>query len=312
MGIPPVSADSLFDAYRERLGLRWLGGRRGTGRALLPPEAEAQISLIGHLNFIHPHRIQVLGTSELEYLHGLGKNSFQDALASLFSGASAMVIVTEDQPPPRRMLDLSRKSGIPLLGSTTSSERVIDHLNYFLNHILAEKTTLHGVFMEVMGIGVLLTGDAAVGKSELALELITRGHRLVADDAPEFVRIAPDILQGHCPEVLRDFLEVRGLGILDIRAMFGDAAVKRQKYLRLIVCLTEADRLKDIDRLSGTWRTRKLLDVDIPEIYLPVAPGRNLAVLVEAAARNYILYHNGYDAAEAFVRRQRDFIENGG
>lgn len=309
MTTPPVTADSLFDAYRERLSLRWLVGSRGQSRLLLPNEPEPQVSLIGHLNFIHPHRIQVIGASELEYLHGLGKNSYEDALQALFSGDSAVAILTDDQPPPKRMLELARKTGTPLLGTPFGSERVIDHLNYYLTHVLADKITLHGVFMEVMGIGVLLTGDSAVGKSELALELITRGHRLVADDAPEFVRIAPDILQGHCPEVLRDFLEVRGLGVLDIRAMFGDAAVKRKKYLRLIVRLTAHTTPAEVDRLTGSRRTRRLLDVDVPEIQLPVAPGRNLAVLVEAAARNHILYHNGYDAAEAFIQRQRDFID---
>lgn len=312
MATPPVTADSLFDAYRERLSLRWLAGRRGTRKPLLPAEHEPQLSLIGHLNFIHPHRIQVLGASELDYLHGLGKNSYEDALTMLFSGESAMVIMAEEQPPPRRMLDLARKTGLPLLGSPLGSERVIDHLNYYLTHVLADKVTLHGVFMEVMGIGVLLTGEAAIGKSELALELITRGHRLVADDAPEFVRIAPDILQGQCPEVLRDFLEVRGLGVLDIRAMFGDAAVKREKYLRLIVHLTSADELVEADRLTGSRRTTQILDVEVSEIRLPVAPGRNLAVLVEAAARNHILYRNGYDAAEAFVCRQRDCIDQSG
>lgn len=310
MGPAPVTADGLFDLYHERLQLRWLAGKRGSQRSLLPEPGDAQTSLIGHLNFIHPHRIQVLGASEFEYLHSLGKNSYEDALANLFSGQSAMVVLTEEQPPPRRMLALADKSDIPLLTSTLGTERLIDHLNYYLTNVLADKIVVHGVFMDVMGTGVLLTGESAVGKSELALELITRGHRLVADDAPEFVRVAPDTLQGHCPDVLRDFLEVRGLGILNIRAMFGDSAVKHKKFLRLIVHLTGADNaaFKSIDRLTGSRHSRRILDVDVPEIDLPVAPGRNLAVLVEAAARNHILYHNGYDAAEEFIQRQQRFL----
>lgn len=303
-----VTADSLFDAYRERLGLRWLAGPRGTDRPLLPA-SDDEISLIGHLNFIHPHRIQVLGHSELEYLRNLGKNAYEDTLASLFSGSSVMVVVADDQPPPRRMLELAHEKRIPLLGTSQSSERVIDHLNYYLTHILAAKVVLHGVFLDVLGIGVLLTGESAIGKSELALELITRGHRLIADDAPEFVRIAPDILQGQCPAVLRDFLEVRGLGILNVRAMFGDTSIKREKYLRLIVRLTDVQEPESVDRLTGSRRMERILDVDIPEVRLAVAPGRNLAVLVEAAVRNHILYHNGYDAADDFIQRQRELME---
>jgi len=145
--------------------------------------------------------------------------------------------------------------------------------------------TLHGVFMEVMGIGVLITGEAAVGKSELALELITRGHRLIADDAPEFSRVAPDILSGTCPELLRDFLEVRGLAALD------------------------DPRVKGASRLESIRRIRRILGVQVPEITIPVAPGRNIAVLVEAAVQDHILRSEGYDAAKAFAARQRRAIE---
>ncbi|SCZ50635.1 HPr(Ser) kinase/phosphatase [Thiohalomonas denitrificans] len=304
----PVTADSLYDAYHERLKLRWLAGPHGAGRPVLEGE-DTETSLIGHLNFIHPHRIQVIGHAELDYLHGLGKNSYEDTLALLFSGEIALVIIAEDQPPPRRMLELAEQKKIPLLGTPKGSERAIDHLSYYLTHVLAAKTVLHGVFMEVMGIGVLLTGKSSIGKSELALELITRGHRLIADDAPEFVRITPDILQGQCPEALRDFLEVRGLGVLNIRAMFGDTSVKRQKYLRLIVQLTEFQEPDEADRFTGSRRMERILEIDVPEIRLPVAPGRNLAVLVEAAARNHILYRNGYDAAKDFVDRQRNLME---
>ena len=148
------------------------------------------------------------------------------------------------------------------------------------------------------------------GKSELALELITRGHRLVADDAPEFSRIAPEIINGTCPPTLVDFLEVRGLGIINVRQLFGDSAVKSSKYLRLIIRLERLEKaeLIDIDRLSGSYRMRKILEVDIPEITLPVAPGRNLAVLVECAARNHILRNSGYNSSEDFISRQARHI----
>jgi HPr kinase/phosphorylase len=192
-----------------------------------------------------------------------------------------------------------------------SSQKLIGLLRHYLGAELAEKTVLHGVFMEVNGMGVLLCGESGVGKSELALELITRGHRLVADDAPEFFRVGPDTVRGRCPEVLRDFLEVRGLGLLDIRNMFGDSAIKPSKDLRLIVHLARMreEDIRQVDRLQGSYRQRTVLDVELPEVTIPVASGRNLAVLVEAAARNHILLRKGYNALEAFMQRQRNQIQ---
>jgi len=162
----------------------------------------------------------------------------------------------------------------------------------------------------VLGMGVLLTGDPSVGKSELALDLITRGSRLVADDAPEFTRIAPDIISGTCPPLLRDFLEVRGLGILNIRAMFGDSSIKGTKYLRLIVNLKRmsAEQISGMDRLSGAHTNRDVLGVPMPQVTVPVASGRNLAVLVESAVRNHLLRLKGYDATQVLIERQQQAI----
>ena len=162
-------------------------------------------------------------------------------------------------------------------------------------------------------MGVLLSGDAAVGKSELALALISRGHRLIADDAPEFAQLAPDILNGTCPPLLRDFLEVRGLGILNVRAMFGDSAVRRKKDLHLIIHLKKmSDReLTRIDRLEGSHSVRSIQGVSVPEFTLPVAPGRNLAILVEAAVRHHALRLRGYDAGIDFAERQAHMIDTG-
>lgn len=306
-----VTAQTLFDAYHDRLGLRWLTAARGEALPILMEGQPAEgASLIGRLNIVHPYRIQVIGDAELTYLQGLGANSHHDLLAHLFGGDSAMVLIASGLKPPADLVAYAARTATPLLAAALPSDKLIGYLGYYLSTLLADRITVHGVFLDVMGIGVLLTGESAVGKSELALELLTRGHRLVADDAPEFNRIGPDTLRGHCPELLRDFLEVRGLGILNIRAMFGDNAVKQSKDLRLIVHLQPVDKpgLAAIDRLRGTRRTRRLLDVEVPEVEIPVAPGRNLAVLVEAAARNHILYHRGYDAAEEFIARQQLLI----
>jgi HPr kinase/phosphorylase len=161
-------------------------------------------------------------------------------------------------------------------------------------------------------MGVLLSGNAAIGKSELALELINRGSRLVADDAPEFSRIAPDIIEGRCPPLLQDFLEVRGLGIINIRAMYGDSAIKYNKYLRLVIKLERMneEKLANVDRLTGTHATTRILGLDIPQVTVPVAPGRNMAILVETAVRNHIMRLKGYDAASYFIERQRQAIED--
>jgi HPr kinase/phosphorylase len=333
-----VTVQNLFDQHAERLGLKWLVGREGGSRTIAPQSVggglgvfgddidtptlpltdRSQVSpsraLVGHLNLIHPNQLQVLGTSELKYLAGLREISRQDAIRQLFSHAPVCIIVAEGRYCPDDITQICGHTQTPLFTSEASSDRVIDTLHYYLSNRLAEVITLHGVFMEVTTIGVLLAGPSGVGKSELALELITRGHRLVADDAPEFSRIAPEIVNGTCPPTLVDFLEVRGLGILNVRQLFGDSAVKSSKYLRLIIRLERLEKaeLIDIDRLSGSYRMRKILDVDIPEITVPVAPGRNLAVLVECAARNHILRNSGYNSSEDFIGRQALHINAGG
>lgn len=307
-----VSPQSLFDTYHQRLGLTWLSKTRGKGINLPPlKDEDDNRSLIGHLNFIHPHRIQVIGRSELEYLQGLKKNTYQDSLKRLFSDETVLVILAESLPVPAPLLTEAERRSVPIIGSAQSSHRLISDIGYYLRQLLADTLIVHGVFMDVMGIGVLLTGESAIGKSELALELVTRGHRLIADDAPSFTRIGPDNLEGHCPESLQNFLEVRGLGILNIRALFGDSAVKQSMPLHLVVHLApvDPDTMPQLDRLMGTRRCRRLLDVEVPEVELPVAPGRNLAVLVEAAARNQILYNNGYDASQDFIQRHQRLMQ---
>jgi HPr kinase/phosphorylase len=174
-----------------------------------------------------------------------------------------------------------------------------------------ERLTVHGVYMEVLGLGVLLTGESGIGKSELALDLINRGHTLIADDAPAFHKSTNDAIIGTCPDVLQDFLEVRGIGILNIRAMFGDTAIRDSKRLRLIVRLIayKDEELLKMDRLHGIHKLHNILGVDIPEVTVPVAPGRNLDILVEAAVRNEILKRNGYNASEEFLKHQATLME---
>lgn len=306
-----LDIQTLYRALQEKLGLVWLSGEQYKEQAVhTRGDDTAEVSLVGHLNLISQHRVQVLGRKEIEYLDTLRKNSRKDTISQLFSGQTTLVLLSRGMSPPADLEAAASASKTPLLSCELSSQEAIANLQHYLSNYFADKITLHGVFMEVLGTGVLITGDSSIGKSELALELLTRGHRLIADDATEFSRVAPDTLLGSCPEMLRDFLEVRGLGILNVRAMFGASAIKQHRNLRLIVVLQDIEEASKMDRLHGSKRMRNIQDVDIPEITLPVGPGRNLAVLLEVAVRNYILSSKGYDASQAFIERQKRRLES--
>jgi len=303
---------SFIHAVGQRLEISWIAGIEGSGMPLLDGDDESRgQTLVGSLNFIHPNRIQLIGHAELGYLDRLAGRTRADTIRQLFISGPAAVICTDGMEVPGYLIEAADSTETPLLATPEDDQRVLNNLQYFLAQELAERETMHGVFLEILGIGVLLTGMVAAGKSELALELVARGHRLIADDAPEFARIAPDIVCGSCPPLLQDFIEVRGLGLLNVRSMFGDTAIKRSKYLRLNIHLARLDdeSLAKMDRLTGSYSTRNVLGLEIPLVTIPVAPGRNMAILMETAVRNYILRQGGYDASEDFVSRQRIAIE---
>lgn len=303
-----LTVRQLFDSLQARLDLRWIAGRGGELKTIEAGERlSRRPSLVGYLNIIHPNKLQIIGSEELAWLDGLEARQRWETLAKITSAGPAALLITRDQRAPGDLLEAATESATPVWVSSKRGHELLTYLQYHLARALAPQVTLHGVFMEVYSIGVLITGDSGAGKSELALELITRGHRLIADDAPEFTLIAPDVIDGTCPEILQDLLEVRGLGVLNVREMFGDTAVKRNKYLRLIVHLAALKHGRDgngLERLYGDASTRRVLDVEIPQLTLPVAAGRNLAVLVEAAVRNHILKTKGFDPAQTFIDRQ--------
>ena len=309
-----VNVESIFAELGERLKLRWEAGSAGRERYVESDDAvPLRPSLVGFLNLVHPNKVQLLGVEEGRYLDGLDARKRWETLAEILAQKPVALVVTDGLIAPEDLVDQCEETQTPLFVSPLAGHDVLNRMAHFVGQELARRVTLHGVFMEVFSIGVLITGDAGAGKSELALELLSRGHRLVADDAPEFRLIAPDVLDGTCPPLLQDCLEVRGLGILNIRQMFGDSAVKINKYLRLIIHLrAAADALTDerMDRLRGDHSTRRVVDLDIPVITVPIAAGRNLAVIVEAAVRNHSLKMKGYDSAEAFIERHREFLES--
>ena len=311
-----IQAQELFAQLQDRLRLRWLAGQSGGTRSIESVDTVARRpSLAGYLNIIYPNKVQILGTEELSWLDSLDSRLRWETIERMIQYRPLALVISKDQPCPEDLREAAEESQTPLWSSPKRGHELLNLVQYHLARVLAPRVTLHGVFMEVYSIGVLITGESGSGKSELALELITRGHRLVADDAPEFTQIAPDVLDGACPELLQDLLELRGLGVLNIREMFGDTAVKRNKYLRLIVHLSRpnADTLAgDGDgmvRLTGDLGVRRVLDLEVPLITLPVMPGRNLAVLTEAATRTHILRTKGLDPAAAFLARHSHFLE---
>lgn len=310
-----VSVETLFQDLAEQLGLQWAAGRAG-GHRNLSFEAlhKPTPALIGHLNFAHPNRIQVLDCAEVDYLRGLSGSRLQEAIDQLFSNAPAAIVISDGETVPAVLCETAERTGTPLFSSTLASTILMSYLGHYLTQSLAETTSQHGVFLEVLGMGVLIKSDAGVGKSELALELVTRGHRLVADDVVELKHVAPDTLEGDCPSLIRDFLEVRGLGILNIRFLFGETAVKQQKNLRLIVELVHPEEIGEVglNRLDMVASTETILDVAIPKVRIPVAAGRNLAVLVEVAVRNHILKSRGINPVEQFIKRQQAAIDGDG
>ncbi len=304
-----ITVAELYGQVAHRLQLTWCAGRAGGDRQLTSETVQKpSLALIGHLNFVHPNRVQVLGCAEMDYLRRLTPQAMRQAIDHLYSTEIAAVVVADGEVVPELMIEAAERTATPLFTSPEQSPALMRVLSHILSQALAPSTTLHGVFLEVSGLGVLITGDPAVGKSELALELISRGHRLVADDVVDIFATSPDTLEGRCPTLLQDFMEVRGLGVINVRRLFGETAVKQRKNLKLIISLTPAERWDQVDRLDMHAEGRVILGVEVPEVRIPVAAGRNLAVLVEVAVRNHILKLRGFNSSSEFAERQRAAI----
>ena len=302
-----LTARDLFDDLNERLGLEWVSGELSeTEYFVSAGDLTARPVLAGYLNIIHPNKVQVLGEEEVHYLDALEPVELDVTIQRILRCKPLAIVISDGLDVPQVLIDASAGTGSVLMRTDRLSWEIVNYLQFHIARQLARNTTMHGVFMEVFTIGVQITGGPGSGKSELALELLTRGHRLIADDAPTFTQISPDVIDGTCPEMLQDCLEVRGLGVLNIRRMFGDAAIKLNKFLRLIIHLEipqDPTRPDIKDRLHGDTSTQQVLDLDVARITLPVMAGRNLAVMVEAAVRDFMLKMKGYDASTAFVER---------
>ena len=303
-----INVTELFKKTRHKLRLKWIAGLDGGSKTLNSQSvSKPSLALIGHLNFVHPNRVQVMGCAEMDYLNSLSAENAERAITNLYSTDLAAVIVANGEKVSPTLISEADNYNTPLFSSPLKSPELMDILSHYLALAVAESSSLHGVFMEVQGFGALIKGDAAIGKSELALELISRGHRLIADDIVDFYRISPERIEGRCPALLQDFLEVRGLGILNIRALFGDNSVKPTKPLDLIIHLELADKQAPqlLDRLSIKTLHEEVLGVKIPKVKIPIAAGRNIAVLVEVAIRNHMLLLRGINGTKQFTQRQQ-------
>ncbi|HYT85265.1 MAG TPA: HPr(Ser) kinase/phosphatase [Burkholderiales bacterium] len=304
-----ISVAQLYDDNRDKLGFAWLGGKAG-GATRLRRDSTDAAALVGHLNLIHPNRVQVLGNHEIAHLAAFEEGELFRTLGKLFAVHPAAIVIADGAPADVRLLEAAEAAGTAVFAADMPAAQVVERLRRYLGKALAETTQSHGVCMDVLGLGVLITGDSGAGKSELALELISRGHGLVADDVVDIARIAASTLECRCPPVLKDFLEVRGLGVLNIRTIFGETAVRPKMNLRLIVHL-DRPGTGEAERLPLHELSEDILGVTVRKVVIPVAAGRNLAVLLEAAVRDYILQLRGIHSTAEFMQRQQAEMKKG-
>jgi len=302
-----ISAEALFEEFRTTLHWEWIAGHAHPERHFDEAairDARSAADLVGYLNYIHPNRVQIVGRREVAYLNEPDVDVTERRISRIVTLEPPVLIVADAQVPPDQLVALCDRADIPLFVTDESAGHVIDVVRGYLGQHFAERTTRHGVFMDILGIGVLLTGESGLGKSELGLELISRGHGLVADDAVDLYRVSQTALEGRCPDLLMNLLEVRGIGLLDIKAIFGETAVRRKMRLKLIVHLVrQATMDRDFERLPYEPLNEDILDVSIRKTVIAVDAGRNLAVLVEAAVRNTILQLRGIDTYTEFIAR---------
>ncbi|CDM66193.1 HPr(Ser) kinase/phosphatase [Pyrinomonas methylaliphatogenes] len=307
---PEITIREFIEQAPEKLELRTLAGRRGLDdrRITIARIQKLGLALAGFTHYIHPGRVQIVGQSEIWYLGQLSPDQRREAIARLELGRIACVLVTKGLEPPAEFIIAAEQAGLPLLQTPLVSSTAIQLVTDFLQAALAPREVRHGVLLDVYGLGVLLEGPSGVGKSECALDLIARGHRLVSDDSVEVRRTGPERLIGCAPKLLREHMEIRGLGIINIRDLFGVSAISGPKEVDLVIRLERWNEACEVDRLGVDARTTEILGVNIPLVILPVSPGRTLSILVETAVRIHLLRERGYNAAQRFVRRHAELV----
>ncbi|GGC82635.1 HPr kinase/phosphorylase [Thalassobacillus devorans] len=294
----------------DRFELELVTGEDGVHREIHTSDiSRPGVEMTGYFKFYPKERLQLLGKTELSYFNELNTEERKDRTEKLCTDVTPGIVITRGMDIPPELIDSAREAGVPLMRSPYKTTRVISRLTNFLETKFAPFTAIHGVLVDIYGIGVLITGQSGVGKSETALELVKRGHRLVADDSVEIRQEDFDTLIGNSPPLIEHLLEIRGLGIINVMTLFGAGAVRNYKRISMVMNLELWDPKKQYDRLGLDEDTMKIMDVEIPKATIPVRPGRNLAVIIEVAAMNFRLKRMGVNAAEEFSQRLTNVID---
>nr|WP_087991511.1 HPr(Ser) kinase/phosphatase [Bacillus subtilis] len=296
----------------EQFNLELISGEEGVNRPITMSDlSRPGIEIAGYFTYYPRERVQLLGKTELSFFEQLPEEDKKQRMESLCTDVTPAIILSRDMPIPQELIDASEKNGVPVLRSPLKTTRLSSRLTNFLESRLAPTTAIHGVLVDIYGVGVLITGKSGVGKSETALELVKRGHRLVADDCVEIRQEDQDTLVGNAPELIEHLLEIRGLGIINVMTLFGAGAVRSNKRITIVMNLELWEQGKQYDRLGLEEETMKIIDTEVTKLTIPVRPGRNLAVIIEVAAMNFRLKRMGLNAAEQFTTKLTDVIEDG-
>jgi HPr kinase/phosphorylase len=311
---PPVTVGALLRARADwlSLGLELLAGAHGLERGITSPYVlKTGLALAGFDSYVQEGRVLVFGASEVGYLNGQDPAARAGSLARVMARPIPCVLVTDGLALPPEVVAEAERASVPLLRTPVATPIAIARLTSFLEDILAERTIVHAVLMDILGLGVLIVGESGIGKSECALDLVLRGHRLVADDTVEIRRRAATVLIGACPELTRHHMEIRGLGILNIRDLFGVASTRSSKRIEFVVQLERWESGREYERLGLDDQHFEILGLRVPMNRMPVAPGRSIANLVEVAARNQLLRARGHHAARNLAERLQQHLKEG-
>ncbi|WP_174614264.1 HPr(Ser) kinase/phosphatase [Virgibacillus ihumii] len=296
----------------ENFNLTLVAGEDGIHREITTSDiSRPGIEMTGYIDYYPKERLQLIGKTEMAYFLDLNDVHQKERMEQLCTDVTPCIVISRGMEIPHVMLDAANESGVPILHSPRTTTRVISRLTNYLEAKFAPFTAIHGVLVDIYGVGVLITGQSGVGKSETALELVKRGHRLIADDSVEIRQEDYDRLIGNPPPLIEHLLEIRGLGIINVMTLFGAGAVRSHKKISLIINLELWDSNKQYDRLGLDEETMKIMDVSLPKATIPVRPGRNLAVIIEVAAMNFRLKRMGVNAAEEFSERLTTMIDQG-
>jgi HPr kinase/phosphorylase len=304
-----ITVGALFEATKDRFKLRPLNGENGFENHIRDKNLHRPgLALAGYVELFTYDRVQIIGNTELRYLDSLPTEARKTAFIALLEFKIPCVVLTNNNRLDDDLLQAAANKGIPIFGTPFETTKIAYFLADFLDDQFASQIVLHGSFVDVYGIGVLMTGRSGIGKSEIALDLVERGHRLVADDVVMITRKGEGILMGSGTDLVKHFMEIRGLGLIDVRSMFGVRAIRFQKRVELVVELEEWKPNQDYTRTGLDDQTIKILDVEIQLVKLPIFPGKNVTVITEVISLNYLLKHYGYDAAREFSKRLESVI----